>query len=128
MGVGGADERKHTGDSPLSYCAHRLCTMALCCKPYNPPAWIDGLEGQRKPALIPKLRVEVLKYLNRCDLMKPLAKFKLAHQLCMKNTPIHEWDIPQVPEGFQVSVKREDLTGSVLSGNKVCLHGLLYGF
>ena len=26
-----------------------------------------------------------------------------------------------MPEGFQVSVKREDLTGSVLSGNKVCL-------
>ena len=26
-----------------------------------------------------------------------------------------------MPEGFQVSVKREDLTGSILSGNKVCL-------
>ena len=38
----------------------------------------------------------------------------------MNNTPIHEWSIPEVPEGFQVSVKREDLTGSTLSGNKVC--------
>ena len=38
----------------------------------------------------------------------------------MDNTPIHEWKVPGVPEGFKLSVKREDLTGSTLSGNKVC--------
>ena len=37
----------------------------------------------------------------------------------MKNTPIHEWKVPGVPKEFQVFVKREDLTGSALTGNKV---------
>ena len=40
-------------------------------------------------------------------------------QLSMKNTPIHEWRVPGVPAEFQLFVKREDLTGSTLSGNKV---------
>ena len=37
----------------------------------------------------------------------------------MKPTPIHKWSLPGVPSGFQVSVKRDDLTGSTLTGNKV---------
>ena len=40
-------------------------------------------------------------------------------QLCMNNTPIHKWCVPGVPKEFTLSVKREDLTGSTLSGNKV---------
>jgi len=37
----------------------------------------------------------------------------------MRPTPIHHWDLPGVPAGFQVWVKRDDMTGSTLSGNKV---------
>ncbi|XP_076435736.1 uncharacterized protein LOC143275473 [Babylonia areolata] len=40
-------------------------------------------------------------------------------QLAMANTPIHPWKVPGVPEDFSVSVKRDDLTGCALSGNKV---------
>lgn len=44
----------------------------------------------------------------------------------MKETPIHGWKVPGLPEGFQLSVKREDLTGSTLSGNKVGGAGILH--
>jgi len=37
----------------------------------------------------------------------------------MRPTPLHYWDLPGVPAGFQVWVKRDDMTGSTLSGNKV---------
>lgn len=40
-------------------------------------------------------------------------------QLAMPNTPIHAWTVPGVPDGFSVSIKRDDMTGSTLSGNKV---------
>ena len=35
------------------------------------------------------------------------------------NTPINKWDLPGTPEGFEVFIKRDDMTGSTLSGNKV---------
>lgn len=34
-------------------------------------------------------------------------------------TPIHRWHLPGVPEGVEVYIKRDDLTGNQLSGNKV---------
>eukprot|EP00123_Amoebidium_parasiticum_P020877 comp5806_c0_seq1/m.1660 comp5806_c0_seq1/g.1660 ORF comp5806_c0_seq1/g.1660 comp5806_c0_seq1/m.1660 type:complete len:386 (-) comp5806_c0_seq1:110-1267(-) len=34
-------------------------------------------------------------------------------------TPVHEWNLPGKPDGFNVYIKRDDLTGSALSGNKV---------
>lgn len=40
-------------------------------------------------------------------------------QLALRPTPIHPWGLPGVPTGFSVSVKRDDMTGSTLSGNKV---------
>ena len=40
-------------------------------------------------------------------------------QLCLKPTPIHKWNLPGIPPGFEVAVKREDLTGCLFSGNKV---------
>ncbi|KAK7461193.1 hypothetical protein BaRGS_00038781 [Batillaria attramentaria] len=40
-------------------------------------------------------------------------------ELAMSNTPIHPWLVPGVPDGFSVSIKRDDMTGSTLSGNKV---------
>ena len=50
-------------------------------------------------------------------------------QLAQRNTPIHPWNISNLPEGFSLSIKRDDLTGSTLSGNKVksCnTHSLTY--
>ncbi|KAK7484755.1 hypothetical protein BaRGS_00024040 [Batillaria attramentaria] len=40
-------------------------------------------------------------------------------ELAMPNTPIYPWLVPGVPDGFSVSIKRDDMTGSTLSGNKV---------
>ena len=37
----------------------------------------------------------------------------------MTPTPVHRWHLPGVPEGCEVYVKRDDLTGAQLSGNKV---------
>lgn len=34
-------------------------------------------------------------------------------------TPIHRWHVPGVPEGTELWIKRDDLTGMQLSGNKV---------
>ena len=40
-------------------------------------------------------------------------------QLAQLPTPIHRWSPPGLPEGFDLFIKRDDLTGSTLSGNKV---------
>lgn len=40
-------------------------------------------------------------------------------QLAQQNTPIHPWNIPNLPKEFSLFIKRDDLTGSTLSGNKV---------
>jgi len=40
-------------------------------------------------------------------------------QLAQRNTPIHPWHLPNLPNEFSLSIKRDDLTGSTLSGNKV---------
>ncbi|XP_067034640.1 uncharacterized protein [Acropora muricata] len=39
-------------------------------------------------------------------------------QLAQRNTPIHPWDLAQLPKGFSLFIKRDDLTGNTLSGNK----------
>ena len=38
-------------------------------------------------------------------------------------TPVHRFEPPGVPEGVEMWVKRDDLTGMQLSGNKVNLTG-----
>ncbi|XP_020893648.1 putative D-cysteine desulfhydrase 1, mitochondrial [Exaiptasia diaphana] len=40
-------------------------------------------------------------------------------KLCQRNTPIRDWTLPGLPSGFSLSIKRDDMTGSTLSGNKV---------
>ena len=40
-------------------------------------------------------------------------------QLAQRPTPIHTWNLPGVPDGYHISIKRDDMTGSTLSGNKV---------
>ncbi|XP_072038149.1 uncharacterized protein, partial [Amphiura filiformis] len=59
--------------------------------PYDAPPWTKGLKG------VPSHKVE----LAQC------------------NTPIQRWNLPGVPDDFEIFIKRDDLTGSVLSGNKV---------
>ncbi|XP_077987823.1 uncharacterized protein LOC144442367 [Glandiceps talaboti] len=58
---------------------------------YTPPEWAQRLK------YAPKHRVK----------------------LTMYNTPIHPWNVPGVPSDFQLCIKRDDMTGSSLSGNKV---------
>jgi D-cysteine desulfhydrase family pyridoxal phosphate-dependent enzyme len=59
--------------------------------PYTPPEWANKL------------------------LNPPPSRLHLA-QL---PTPIHPWSLPGLPDGFQLFIKRDDLTGAALSGNKV---------
>ena len=36
-----------------------------------------------------------------------------------RDTPIHQWNLPSFPKEFSLFIKRDDMTGSTLSGNKV---------
>ncbi|CAH1258410.1 Hypp2008 [Branchiostoma lanceolatum] len=38
----------------------------------------------------------------------------------MCSTPIHRWEVPGLPDDVELFIKREDMTGCALSGNKVC--------
>ena len=44
-------------------------------------------------------------------------------QLGHLNTPIHPWHLTNVPTDFKISLKRDDMTGSTCSGNKVSTQG-----
>ncbi|GAQ78288.1 hypothetical protein KFL_000100530 [Klebsormidium nitens] len=63
----------------------------LSVSPYQPPIWARHL------APVPPARMN-------------LGQFP---------TPIHRWALPDLPEGLEVYIKRDDLTGLQLSGNKV---------
>jgi len=63
-------------------------------EPYVPPAWAAPLA-----AVAPKQRL----------------------RLGLLPTPLHRWSPPGFPEGVDLWVKRDDLSGCQLSGNKVRL-------
>ncbi|XP_057509600.1 putative D-cysteine desulfhydrase 1, mitochondrial [Actinidia eriantha] len=63
----------------------------LAKKPYKPPSWASHLGPI------------------------PSHVFSLAHF----PTPIHKWNLPNLPNNTQVWLKRDDLSGMQLSGNKV---------
>ncbi|KAM7479580.1 hypothetical protein LguiA_027793 [Lonicera macranthoides] len=63
----------------------------LTNKPYDPPSWASHL----RPV--------------------PSHFFSLGHF----PTPIHKWNLPNLPKDTQVWLKRDDLSGMQLSGNKV---------
>ncbi|GAU46687.1 hypothetical protein TSUD_254530 [Trifolium subterraneum] len=63
----------------------------LSLKPYTPPSWASHLDP------IPSQIVS------------------LAHL----PTPIHRWNLPNLPPNTEVWLKRDDLSGMQLSGNKV---------
>ncbi|KAJ1688869.1 hypothetical protein LUZ63_013024 [Rhynchospora breviuscula] len=62
----------------------------LSKKPYEPPSWTSHLSPI------------------------PSHTFTLGHF----PTPIHKWNLPNLPEGTEVWIKRDDLSGMELSGNK----------
>ncbi|XP_030541175.2 bifunctional D-cysteine desulfhydrase/1-aminocyclopropane-1-carboxylate deaminase, mitochondrial [Rhodamnia argentea] len=63
----------------------------LAQKPYSPPPWASHLSPI------------------------PSHVFSLGHL----PTPIHRWNLPNLPKGTEVWLKRDDLSGMQLSGNKV---------
>uniref|UniRef100_A0A803N0U1 D-cysteine desulfhydrase n=1 Tax=Chenopodium quinoa TaxID=63459 RepID=A0A803N0U1_CHEQI len=63
----------------------------LAKQPYDPPAWATHLSPL------------------------PSHTFSLAHL----PTPIHKWNLPNLPPNTEVWLKRDDLSGMQLSGNKV---------
>ncbi|GAB4842682.1 hypothetical protein Ancab_012658 [Ancistrocladus abbreviatus] len=63
----------------------------LTKKPYNPPSWASNLSPI------------------------PSHIFSLAHS----PTPIHKWSLPNLPANAELWLKRDDLSGMQLSGNKV---------
>uniref|UniRef100_A0A0E0CS38 D-cysteine desulfhydrase n=1 Tax=Oryza meridionalis TaxID=40149 RepID=A0A0E0CS38_9ORYZ len=63
----------------------------LSKRPYAPPSWASHLS----PA--------------------PSQTFSLGHF----PTPIHKWNLPNLPNGTEVWIKRDDISGMQLSGNKV---------
>ncbi|XP_072953384.1 D-cysteine desulfhydrase 1, mitochondrial [Typha angustifolia] len=63
----------------------------LAMKPYEPPSWASHLNPI------------------------PSCTYSLGHL----PTPIHKWNLPNLPEGTEVWIKRDDLSGMQLSGNKV---------
>uniref|UniRef100_A0A0D9VLM8 Tryptophan synthase beta chain-like PALP domain-containing protein n=1 Tax=Leersia perrieri TaxID=77586 RepID=A0A0D9VLM8_9ORYZ len=63
----------------------------LSKKPYAPPSWASHLYPV------------------------PSHTFSLGHF----PTPIHRWNLPNLPNGTEVWIKRDDLSGMQLSGNKV---------
>ena len=69
--------------------SHRSASF-LKLDSYSPPAWA----GQLHPA--------------------PSQRYHLA----LLPTPIHKWNLPGLPSGTEVWVKRDDLTGNQISGNK----------
>lgn len=58
---------------------------------YEPPSWAADL------AIVPKYRI----------------------QLANVNTPIQRWYLPGIPDGFEVYIKRDDMLGCELTGNKI---------
>ncbi|WOL20165.1 D-cysteine desulfhydrase 1, mitochondrial [Canna indica] len=91
-------------------CCRRRTLTTICCsmdggdakptayvsgflskKPYDPPSWASHL----RPV--------------------PSNTFSLGHL----PTPIHRWNLPNLPDGTDVWIKRDDLSGMQLSGNKV---------
>lgn len=58
---------------------------------YEPPVW------SKKLANIPTTKVNLI----------------------MHMTPTHRWNLPDLPDGMKLWIKRDDMTGSILGGNKV---------
>ncbi|KAL3846757.1 hypothetical protein ACJMK2_017718 [Sinanodonta woodiana] len=69
----------------------KIQNISRLLRPYTPPSW--------------------------AKVISPIPLYKV--ELANKNTPIHQWNLPGLPSGFKVGIKRDDMTGSTLTGNKV---------
>jgi len=47
--------------------------------------------------------------------MIPKEKLVMSHD----DTPVQKWELPEVPKDFNLYIKREDLNGNLLAGNKI---------
>ncbi|KAJ8030718.1 Bifunctional D-cysteine desulfhydrase/1-aminocyclopropane-1-carboxylate deaminase, mitochondrial [Holothuria leucospilota] len=65
--------------------------------PYEAPDWAKNLKG------MPSSKIDV-----RYDTT-----------ICQKFTPVQRWLLPNIPEDFEVYIKRDDMTGGAISGHKV---------
>ena len=98
-------------------------------QPYEPPPWASNLK------VVPKTRIPVswsalmrVRPAPSLRCMQSISRsatpaftlliINTSPQLCMAPTPVHRWRLPGLPGPFSVWVKRDDLTGSTLSGNK----------
>nr|CAD1827227.1 unnamed protein product [Ananas comosus var. bracteatus] len=93
--------RSVSSSSSSSMAAHDIGGF-LSKQPYHPPSWASHLRP------IPSHSLSLDTYLLTLSLV--------ARQL---PTPIHKWNLPNLPEGTEVWIKRDDLSGMQLSGNKV---------
>eukprot|EP00955_Chlamydomonas_euryale_P047151 353600-Chlamydomonas_euryale.AAC.1 len=77
-------------------CLPSGCTSAIP-RPTGPPALCLRCHGVWPPTQVPKRR----------------------YNLAQLPTPVHRWHLPGLPPDVEVWVKRDDMTGMQLSGNKV---------
>ena len=84
---------------------------------YTPPQWAESLKV--KPSAVVPVGWCLLVGVIRSWIFNLMSFAFIFTQLIQLPTPIHPWSPPGLPEDFELSIKRDDLTGSVLSGNKV---------
>ena len=98
---------------------------------YTLPRWANALSAHVRLTLANKSATEQIwpQYLpvahvpscyGTCAFQAPRQRYALG----IFPTPIHRWYPPGVPDGTEVYIKRDDLSGMQLSGNKVCSHFL----
>ena len=94
---------------------------------YSPPSWTKDLAY--KPSAYVQVCANAFLQLvdlagcrHLLSLCTSMCVCAILLQLAVHHTPIHPWKLPGLPKSFQLSVKRDDMTGSTLSGNKVRLH------
>lgn len=71
-----------------------------------------GMKMEVDPAIVEYVAPEFTKGL-------PVSAPSWRARLAMQWTPIQKFRLPGLPEEFEVFVKRDDMTGSTLSGNKI---------
>ena len=81
---------------------------------YEPPNWSKSLAYQPESYAQVGFAVALFVMIN--------FSLMIHTQLCVRPTPIHRWDVPGLPKEFQLFIKRDDMTGSTLGGNKVMDH------
>lgn len=98
-----ADFRRHSGFATVRKGSPRSLKFPLACRAGSMSRTYHTLEDAKLPAWTP----EWLKGPNK------------QYVLGLFPTPIHRWCPPGIPKNVEFWIKRDDLTGMQLSGNKV---------